>query len=162
MRRTITLLGMLLCVAAVAAPPTEPATFVQAATQAGLLEVASARVAMNASTNPDVKDFADRMITDHEKANAELAVIAKLKSLTVPTEVDGGQAKALKELREKSAQEFDAAYVAQAVRDHARALELFQANVRNKDAELAAFAAKTLPLLEEHKRMADALRAGLK
>ncbi len=65
------MLGALPCGAAPAvAPPAQPQAFVLAATEAGLLEVEAARVAMNASTNSAVKTFADRMITDHEKADA--------------------------------------------------------------------------------------------
>lgn len=144
------------------AAPTEPRAFVTAATQAGLMEIEAGRMAMNASTNPVVKDFADRMITDHQKAGAELAVIARRKSFTVPTELDEQHAKSLKSLRDKSAQDFDAAYAAQMSRDHAQAVALFQANTASPDSELAAFATKTLPVLKEHKRLADRLDTDMK
>ncbi len=42
---------------------------VQAATQAALMEIEAGKLAMNASTNSDVKTFADRMITDHGRAS---------------------------------------------------------------------------------------------
>lgn len=149
-------------IAAQEAAPTEPRAFVSAATQAGLLEIAAGRVAMNASTNPVIKDFADRMITDHQKAGAELAAIARQKSFTVPTELDEQRAQLLKSLREKSTQDFDAAYAAQMSRHHAQAVALFQANTASPDSELAAFATKTLPVLKQHKRLADRLDTDMK
>lgn len=144
-----------------AAVPVEPQAFVLAATEAGLMEVESARVAMNASTSSAVKSFADRMITDHERSDAELAAIAKKKSITVPTQLDAARTKQLQSLRDKSIGEFDAAYADQVVARHAQAVELFRANVTNTDAELAAYAARTLPLLQEHQRLADSLKGGL-
>ncbi len=160
-------LGAVLCGGAVAAPappsvPTEPAAFVQAATQAGLMEIEAGKIAMNVSTNSDVKTFADRMITDHGRASGELAVIAKKKSIAVPGDLDLAHVRMVRELREKSAREFDAAYAAQMVEDHAGAVRLFEANTGNKDGELAAFVELTLPVLKEHLRLAESLKASLK
>lgn len=155
------MLGALPGVSGAAAPPPEPQSFVLAATEAGLLEVESARVAMNASTNAAVKTYADRVLTDHGKVDAELAVMAKQKSITVPTELDAARSSALQSLRDKSIAEFDAAYVQQVLQRQARTLELFRANLANGDAELAAYAARTLPLLQEHLRLARQLQASL-
>lgn len=155
------MLGALLCAGALAAPA-EPSAFVQSATQGALLEIEAGKLAMNVSTNPAVKTFADRMITEHGRASAELAVIAKKKSISVPTDLDMAHARVLKALREKSAKDFDAAYAAQMVDDHAKALQLFEANATNKDGELAAFVELTLPVLREHQRQAESLKASVK
>lgn len=144
-----------------AAAPVEPQAFVLAATEAGLMEVESARVAINASTSSAVKSFADRMISDHEKTDAELAVIAKKKGITVPTQLDAQRTRQLQSLRDKSVGEFDAAYAEQVLERQARTVELFRANVASADAELAAYAARTLPLMQQHQRMADSLKSGL-
>lgn len=144
-----------------AAPPTDPAAFVQAATQAGLMQVEAGKVAMNASMNAAVKTFADRMITDHGRSGGELAVIAKKKSFNVPTDLDAAHVKALKDLRAKSAKEFDAAYMALAAEEQARAVALFEANTMNQDEELAAFVALVLPVLKEHQKLANDLKASV-
>jgi putative membrane protein len=157
----LALVAALCATAPAAGPATEPQSFVLAATEAGLLEVEAARVAMNASTNSAVKSFADRVISDHGKFDAELAVIAKQKSITVPTQLDADRTKKLQWLRDRSIAEFDAAYAAQVVERYARTVDLFRANVVNGDAELAAYAARTLPLLEQHRRLADSLKKDL-
>src|SRR5579862_9110168 len=55
--------------------------FVQTAAEAGAAEVAMAKVAQQRGASADVKSFADRMVTDHEKAGAQLASIAASKNL---------------------------------------------------------------------------------
>jgi putative membrane protein len=160
------MLGALLLAASLPAPAAaaaqDPAAFVQAATQAAMLEIEAGKVAMNASTNADVKTFADRMITDHGRSSGELAVMARKKGLNVPTELDAAHARELKELRGKSAKEFDAAYAALMARHHAKALALFEANAHNADRELAAHVELTLPVLKEHRALTDNLKASLK
>ncbi|HKG20643.1 MAG TPA: DUF4142 domain-containing protein, partial [Blastocatellia bacterium] len=57
-----------------------------------------------------------------------------------------------------SGAEFDREYMRQMVKDHSDAVELFQKEAsRGKDADLKGFAAKTLPALQEHLRMAREL-----
>jgi putative membrane protein len=145
-----------------ALPPAEPAAFVQAAFQAGMLELEASRVAVNASSNASVKSFADRIIVDHEKANTELAALAKAKSIPLPTALDAEATRKLQALRDKPARDFDAAYATQMLDDHTAAVALFQANISSPDGELAAFVGRTLPVLEHHRHEAENLRINLK
>jgi putative membrane protein len=67
--------------------------------------------------------------------------------------------KALEDLRGKSGKEFDTAYAKQMVMDHNEAVTLFTGASALPDADLAAFAKKTLPTLKEHQQMAAHLDA---
>jgi putative membrane protein len=59
------------------------------------------------------------------------------------------------QLSKLSGAEFDRAYMRQMVKDHEDAVKLFQReSTRGKDAELKAWAGKTLPALQEHLRLA--------
>ena len=157
------MLGMAFSGAALgAAPPAEATAFVNAAAQAGLMEVQAAKLARSISTNEAVKTFAARMITDHERIHAELAAVAKPKQIPIPATLDVEHASLLESLRAHSGSGFDAVYAHHMVDDHAKAVELFQANVSQPDGELAAFAGKTLAVLQEHKRLADNLNTNLK
>jgi len=60
-------------------------------------------------------------------------------------------------LQHQSSANFDAAYAKLMVADHARAIALFSNEVQSPDADFAAFANKTLPILQAHKKMADDL-----
>jgi putative membrane protein len=138
-----------------------PLDFVTKATVAGKTEVAAAHVALKTSQADDVKAFAKQMIKDHSKANHALASIAKSQNLSVPAHIDAEHRAALGALRSQSGSAFDAAYSKQMLADHADAVALFksEAGAGSSNSDLSAFAQKTLPTLEHHKSMADALAA---
>jgi predicted outer membrane protein len=137
----------------------QPATFVKKAAMAGMTEVELAKVALDKSQNAKVRAFAERMVADHGKANTELASIAKRKNLQVPTAIDAEHKAKIDKMSSKSGAAFDAAYTEHMNADHAKALALFEGASKSKDADLSAFAKKTLPTIAQHKQMAEELPA---
>jgi putative membrane protein len=134
------------------------ADFVTQATLAGKTEVLAARVALKNSQSSDVRTFAKRMIKDHTKANVKLASIATSKQLAVPAHVDAKHRAVVDSLRSQTGAAFDAAYAQQMVSDHQEAVALFTSEAAaTADPDLSAFAQKTLPTLQHHQKMADAL-----
>jgi len=134
-----------------------PATFVKKAAIDGMAEVELGKIAASKAQDEKVREFAQKMVTDHTKANEELASIAKKKGMTVPTQLDAEHKMVLQSLNAKSGKAFDDAYSQHMNADHAKAVALFQGAVTGADPDLAAFAKKTLPTLEEHKQMAQRL-----
>jgi len=158
----LALAGMLSLVpAAVADEPGGTITdeqFVAKATSAGSAEVEAGKLALRGSQTEEVKTFAQRMITDHTKANQELLILAGKKRIPVPKQIDAKHQQMLDRLARLQGSELDKAYAEQMVKDHKEAVELFEAESRHgKDAELKAFADRTLPTLKEHHRMARKL-----
>jgi putative membrane protein len=139
-----------------------PASFVTKAAQDGMTEVELGKLALSKSYSNDVKQFAQRMVQDHGKANTELAGIAKAKGLDVAAQLDAEHQGTVKALSAKSGAAFDSTYAARMASDHAKAIALFQATAKFGDRELASFASKTLPTLQEHKRMADNLHSSIR
>jgi putative membrane protein len=137
-------------------------SFLKNAYEDGLAEVKAGEMAVSKSANEDVKAFGKHMVDDHAKANAELKTLADSKKVEVPTEpstVAKGKAKLLEA---KSGADFDKAFAKAMVSDHEKAVEAF-AKAANKaeDADVKAFAAKTLPTLQGHLKMAQELQAKL-
>ncbi|MCI8211338.1 hypothetical protein AUC61_17565 [Pseudomonas sp. S25] len=132
--------------------------FVEDASAKGVAEVEAGKLAQGKSTSADVKAFADMMVKDHTKANEELAKIAASKKLEVSDQamlMDKAKSMIL-ELR--GAKSFDQAYANNQVKAHEQTIELFEKEASDgKDAELKAFASKTLPVLKEHLKHAQAL-----
>ena len=66
------------------APPAmlTPQQFVLDATAGGRMEVRLGEIALDKSQNPDVKQFAQRMVRDHSKANERLMTLADREGLT--------------------------------------------------------------------------------
>lgn len=132
--------------------------FVEAATEAGIAEVVTGKLAQEKSQNAEIKGFADMMVTDHTKANQELADIARKLDISVPDEaaLTDKVKKVILEWRDES---FDKSYVNNQVAAHEDAVKLYKKEAASSDkAELKAFAAKTLPTLEAHLQKAKALQ----
>ena len=140
------------------------ADFVKKAAAAGHAEVAMGKLGAEKATNAAVKAFAQKMVTDHTKANKELATIASTKKLEVPTEPDlihkGMQEKFEHQSVDK---DFHHDFMQQMVRDHEAAVELFgnAAHDATLDIDVRTFANKTLPTLKQHLAAAKKLEAKL-
>jgi putative membrane protein len=135
----------------------EPKTFVTKAAQDGMAEVAAGKAALTKSQDPSIRSFAQRMVTDHGRANAKLSSIAKAKGIQPPKELDAEHQARIDALTAKSGTEFDREYSHHMNMDHSKAIALFEAAARSSDAELAGFAKETLPTLKEHKQLAEKL-----
>jgi putative membrane protein len=139
-----------------------PATFVKAAAEDGMTEVELGKLALQKSSNDAVKQFAQKMVDDHGQANKELTSLARSKGLKVPTKLDTKHESMVQALRAKSGMAFDSDYAAHMAQAHTRAVVLFEAASQSSDADLAAFAKRTLPTLQQHEQLADNLRASVR
>lgn len=212
--------------------------FAMKAAEGGRLEVMHAQMALQKSSNDEVKRYAQRMIDDHTKANQELMSVASGKGIMLPSDTQGQMQGANSEMRSGSSTsggttgtassgstssgstgtssassgsgrtgtsasgttnpssatgatnpntessgdmrktdsgmkmskehqaamdrlgklsgaEFDREYLKMDLNDHKKTIELFEKQARGgRDAELKAFAEKTLPTLREHHQMA--------
>lgn len=141
----------------------EDKEFVAKAGMGGLYEVQVGNLLLQKATNADVKAFAQRMVTDHGKANAELAQLATTKGVALATELSGDHKAAFDHLSGMSAgAELDKMYMQHMVEDHDKDVgELDKASTSATDADVKAWAGKTLPTLKEHQAMAKQIASRL-
>jgi len=133
------------------------------AAQGGMAEVELGKLAASKATNPEVKQFAQMMVTDHTKANTELKTLAAKKSVTLPTEVSSSHKSLMEDLNKKTGADFDKAYVDAMVDDHEEDVEFFKDKSEDSsDADVKAFAAKTLPTLQKHLETIKGIQAKMK
>lgn len=133
----------------------EDKEFVSMAGMGGLAEVQMGNLALQKASNADVKAFAQRMVTDHSKANEELQQFATTKGVALPTELDGPPKDALEHLAALSGAEFDKAYMQHMVEDHQKDVAEFEkASTSAADTDLRAWAGRTVPTLHEHLSLA--------
>jgi len=130
--------------------------FVKEAALGSLAEVEIGRLAAQKATSAEVKQFAQRVVDDHEKANAQLSSIAAKKGIAAPTELTDKEKKALDKLSKASAEDFDRTYMRMMVDDHKKGVSDFKkAANATTDSDVKAFASATLPTLEDHLRIAQ-------
>ncbi|MBN4665293.1 DUF4142 domain-containing protein [Pandoraea nosoerga] len=124
--------------------------FVDKAQKSGKTEVQASQLAVQRSSNPSVKRFAQQMVTDHSKANETLRQLAAKKGVSVPNDVAVNPD--IEALKRKSGREFDVAYLALAGPDaHEQAVTLFETeSEKGQDSDLRGFARQTLPTLRHH------------
>jgi putative membrane protein len=119
--------------------------FFEKAAKSGMKEVSVSNSVMDRLSNTQVKQFAQMMVSDHTGANAELMALASSKGVTLPV-----QETKFAEKWSKKSDEVDEDYMEEMVSDHEEAVKLFEKASKSKDPEIAAFAAKTLPKLQQH------------
>lgn len=176
-RNTLTGIGIVVAAAAIASAqmssnsmdsdmaPLNDAQIAHIAVTADNIDIAYAHLALAFSKNPEVRQFAETMISDHTAVNGKAAALAQRLGLTpqdneVSRELNA-QAKAkMNELSQKRGAEFDRAYVANELAYH----EAVNAAVRDtlipgaQNPELKKLLQSAVPIFlahEEHVRKLD-------
>jgi len=136
--------------------------FVMMASAMDLAEINLGRVAVQHATNAEVKQFGQKMVADHTKSSKELlTVISKKQGLTPATRMDSEHQALLDKLAQLKGADFDQMYMMHMAQDHKKAVALFQHQSKEgKDEDVKAFASKTLPVIQEHLKMAERLAHG--
>jgi putative membrane protein len=135
--------------------------FAMEAAMGGMTEVELGRLATERGASAAVKQFGQRMVDDHSKANDELKQWATTAGVTLPTALDAKHQAMVTKMSGLSGAAFDKAYSQAMLKDHVKDVALFQReSERGMDAGLKGFASSTLPTLREHLQMARALNTG--
>jgi putative membrane protein len=173
---TLTLSALLLSTAAVAqsvgektgvnsalgiAPKTED--FIKEAALSDMTEIAASKIAEEKG-NADEKKFAQQMITDHTKTSSELkSMVPTDLNAALPTALDDASQKKVDKLRDTKPDDFAAQFDPMQVSAHKDAVSLFERYAKGgDDPKLKDWAGKTLPALQHHLEMAQALNKNRK
>lgn len=154
--------------AATVPTPADEAAAPDFATKAAIgdmFEIASSKIALDRSTNPDVKAFAQMMIDAHGQTTADLksAIAASGQSITLPMALPQDKQDALADLQKADPKDFDKKYLDAQVDGHQAALDLMARYAQDGTVpQIKDFAAKTGPAVQTHLDKAKAIRDGLK
>ena len=132
--------------------------FMTRAAAGGLYEVQAGTLAQEKGRSPTVKSFGEMLVKDHSATNDELKALASAKGVTLPGAVPADKKKRLDKIAK--AKDFDKEFVDEVgVDDHKKDIQLFEkASKDADDAEVKAFATKTLPTLKAHREHAEGLK----
>ena len=136
--------------------------FLANAAQSNRNEIALSEVAEQKATNPAVKAFAHKMVTEHKEMSASMKPFAEKWGLNPPVDVDSDHKKELDKLNGLSGNDFDKEYMDQMVSDHSKALDAFTDEAKGtKDAKFKAAVLKGKTRVAAHKNMAYDLKKKL-
>ena len=135
---------------------------------ANQVDIDAGKLAVSKSTNPEIKKFAQTMVTDHTGVNKQaVALVTKLKGTpadndTAKSLYDGGKSNvtALKALQGK---EFDKAYIDHEVAYHTAVIEAVDKTLipGAKNEELKALLVKVRPAFVAHLEHAKMVQASV-
>lgn len=137
--------------------------FVTKAAQSSIAEVEIGKLAEQKATNEQVKQFAQRMVQDHTKANTELQQLAQTRNITIPSDMGDKYRAEFNNLSGLSGTEFDKAYMARMVEAHQEDIALFERQVQQgQEPNIKSWAANTLSTLQEYQKLATSLESSVK
>ena len=138
---------------------TSDATFMTTAARGGLAEVQMGQLAQRNGRSPAVKRFGQQMISHHGQSNQEMMTLAQQKQITPPSTIGAEHQRIYDDLAKLRGNAFDRAYAQAMVEDHQEDVRLYREEAANgSDPDVKAFAARHVPLLQEHLRMAQRLQ----
>ena len=137
---------------------TSDQAFLKEAAEGGLAEVELGQLAVEKSSNEDVKKFAERMVEDHGKVNEDVKQLVAQKGVSLPSEPSAKQKANKERLSKLSGEEFDKAYMSDMLKDHRTDVAAFeQESDSGKDSDIKKFASQALPTLREHLKHAESV-----
>ena len=118
------------------------------------------QLATEKASNPDVKAYGQKMIDDHTKANDQLKSIAQEEGVTLPTSPNSKDQAIYDRLSKLSGADFDKQYAKHMVMDHQEDVKDFKKEAdTGKDEKTKSFASQTLPVLQDHLKMAQDMQS---
>lgn len=127
------------------------ALFAAAAADSGLSEVTLSQLGAQRATDPELRQFSERMIEEHARMNRELQTLAAQKGMRIPEMVDVRSQFCAQSLAGLSGEQFDKCYAKAQLVAHMEAVEMLTAeSERGLDPHMKALAAKMLPHVKDH------------
>ena len=121
--------------------------FLVSAASSGGWEVSTGKMAQNKAQSDATRNLAARMSAYHSQTNKEVVDLAKKKGLAISTEN-------IKAQQLSAGPKFDKQYLTLMEQDHQQTIKAFEKEAASgNDAEIKAWAAKTLPTLKQHLSM---------
>ncbi|CAN7346939.1 MULTISPECIES: DUF4142 domain-containing protein [Neorhizobium] len=139
--------------------PPKTQDFVTEVATSDMFEIESSKLAAERA-DAATKTFAQQMIQDHQKTTTELKQLVDSGKVKVklPTAMTNAQKKSIAKLKGLNGAEFTKQYHSDQEDAHEDAVDLFKRyGKEGENADLKAWAAKTVPALEHHLQMAEDL-----
>lgn len=130
--------------------------FLKMAANSDQFEIRTSQLALEKTSNPEVKQYAQRMIQEHTESTQQLTQLASKKGITLPTSPNSFQQAVIEQLTSLTGAQFDRAYLAAQTNGHMLTVAVYQTEVgQGKDPDIQSFASKLLPTVAGHYQMAN-------
>lgn len=122
-------------------------------------ELAWLQAGMDKGTNKELKAHAKMMMADHKKLDGEVSALVGKKGWKAPSVDTTGEVN----INNKTGKDWDMAWTDKLIADHKEILDMFgKAKLNVKDEDLRALITKTVPVVQSHLDMANAMKGKMK
>ncbi|PFG41133.1 putative membrane protein [Georgenia soli] len=134
-----------------AAPSEQDTTWMVAAHQSNLAEIAAGTAAQEQAASEDVRQMGAMLIADHQKLDADLTAAAQQLGVQLPDAPSPEQQAALAEVKAKQGEAFDTAWIASQVEGHRMTIAATEQEIaQGEDATVVGLARAATPVVQGH------------
>lgn len=132
--------------------------FIGRASQSDFNEIKLSQLAAERASRPDVKEFANKMVTDHTMLEQQMKPFADQMGVQPATSLDSQHQALYDKLSSLSGKDFDKAYIGAMDKDHHLAVDEFTTEQQTtKNSGLKQTVQQGRKVIEQHTKMADSL-----
>jgi len=136
--------------------------FLNKAAMDNMTEIQMGKLAQQKSQNPQVQQYGQTLVSDHQNAQDKLKTIAQQYNVTLPSSLDEQHQGEANRLSKLSGTEFDKAFLQNQVTDHQNAIKEFKNISENaQDQAVKQYASNTVPVLQKHLNRAQDLKQNM-
>jgi putative membrane protein len=130
--------------------------FLTDAIQGDLAEVQMGQLAQQKGGTDGVKEFGATLVKDHGNHADKIRQLGESMGLNLPSEPNATQKSEHAKMSQQSGQEFDRQFAVRMVSEHKRDISKYQMEAK-RSGPIADMAKETVPVLQKHLQMAQAL-----
>lgn len=139
-------------------PKIDDKRFAKDAAVGAMMDVELGKLAAQKASRDDIKQFGQKMVEDHTKANDQLKQLAGKENISLPDSLDSRHQSRVDKLSKLSGEDFDKAFVKDQLKDQQAQVRQFTDESQNgTDPNVKAFASNMLPTLQQHVELAKNL-----
>jgi putative membrane protein len=132
----------------------EDKAFVRKALQGGMTEVQLGQLALQKSSNDDVKQFAQKMVDDHTKLGDQMKQVAQQMNVKAPDSPSSKDKSTMAKLQTLNGDDFDKAYIKDMVKDHQQDAKDFKQEAQSTtNPALKSVVVQGQQVIDEHLQM---------
>jgi putative membrane protein len=136
--------------------------FVEAQLEGNLAEIDMAKLAIQRSQDQNIRNFAQKMITDHTAANGTLMPIAQGQEIAMPTALSPAHQAMLEQLSNLNGVAFDTTYINMMIQAHGETLAAMNSQLTKGQSQVInVWVQNTRPVVQQHLQIAEQIKANL-
>lgn len=129
----------------------DKAAFVVDAVSGNIAEVKLAQLAIEKSSDKEIKDIAKSLEADHTAALNDLRTLATNKAISIPTDEPDKTKEQIKDLSDDQPADFNKNWVKALMDKHEKTISDYEKELNNsKDEDIKAWITKVLPVIRTH------------